>query len=535
MRVLASAAVAVIAVTAVAVCGGVPLDLPPPVEPATVVASTGTAPAAQGRVGARAEKAERSAVLTAVLVGIEDAEGQPVGGCHVRAMHRATEDPGGGVREGISDANGVVRLSVPPADQPYLILANWAERYLPQLGRAAASLEVRSDPVESRLALTHLDSRLLVAVVDDRGEAVVGWPVHVNHEDRVVETDRSGAAYFEHLPAGDRAVDLGTPASLGGDLVLPTASRQTVCLVSQHQSIVQFVVERHGSLVVTLPDRCDGFAGEVTLRPQVQQPKWGPRTLPIAAGGTATFVGLRPGDYWLTATCGPAADWNCRHCDRLVVRSGEQTSHPLRVERLQGTLAGTVVDADGRGVAGAPVWAFLLGVRGDRLAAKHVLSGADGRFELRGIPEAELRCLVDVESIGASNYRMFRRGRMPFLTLPGPTREVVLGLEPGHRLVGRVLRKRDGKPLAGEPVYLQHVDWSSSRRAITRHDQERPRRMDSALDVGWFEFGNLEPGAYEVWCGEGAHRAVAQFSIAADGADRAPGAAVEVVLHWEES
>jgi len=525
VRSLAIAGIAALAIAAVVVVQG---DIPPPGAhgPAATPEVLRSGASASGAT----EATERSALLTPLAVWIEDSSGQPIGGCHVRAMHRATLDPGGGVREGITTDSGVVHLSVPPADQPYLILANWTVRTLPDRARNAADVDVHDGPVDLRLVLDRLDSSLEVQVFDDLGQPVAGWPVQVNHEERVASTGANGTVLFEHLPAGDRSVDLGVPTGPAADLVPPASPRQTVRLLSRQLSRVRFVVERMGSLEVTLPEgTADGFAAVVALRPEGAQQRSGPRAMPIAAGRTATFPGLRPGEYWLTAQCGAATDWNCVHCDRVVVDSGARTTHRLQVERYPGTLVGTVVEVGGRGVAGAPVWAFLLGPRGERLAAKQVLTGADGRFELRGIPDADVRCLVDVEAIQAANYCMFRQGPMPFCTLPWPARDVVLRLERGHRLVGRVLRACDGKPMADEPVYLQHVDWVSSRRACTRHDQERPRMIDSALDVGWFEFAHLEPGEYEVWCGEGTNRASAKFSI---DDDRHAQREVSVTLQW---
>lgn len=138
-------------------------------------------------------------------------------------------------------------------------------------------------------------------------------------------------------------------------------------------------------------------------------------------------LGLEPGEWSLTAR---VQGYSAAPLPLSVSESGLDD---VRLVLSPGRpLRGRVVDASGRGVAGANV-----GVRAPGVLQPFVESGSDGRFEIASVPDAELT-LSAWTALGAFALR----------TAVRPSdEEIVLRLRPGARLRARVVSE-DGAPVA---------------------------------------------------------------------------------------
>lgn len=137
-----------------------------------------------------------------------------------------------------------------------------------------------------------------------------------------------------------------------------------------------------------------------------------------------------------------------------------------------GGLEGTVLDADGRPLAGAPVFAYR---EGQRLGQAQ--SDEQGRFALEGLPAGAVELFVRSQDKS-------RCARSPLEVAPGETRQATVRLAAGAAVVGRVT-SRDGQPVAGVPVHARSVVGSVFREGKTD-------------DRGEFTVGDLYPGRYRV-------------------------------------
>jgi protocatechuate 3,4-dioxygenase beta subunit len=169
-----------------------------------------------------------------------------------------------------------------------------------------------------------------------------------------------------------------------------------------------------------------------------------------------------------------------------VPESGLQL--PVSLERLgASTLAGRMVDADGRPLGGVTLW--LRSGFGDA-RGQFVTGDADGHFVVEDLPEGPLVLqsraapLLDVSGI----------------ELPAAgTRNVELVLDIGrHDLAGQVL-DRDGQPVPGSELSLA---WTEASNGIRSHS----RRSTLADDQGRFAFTRLGPGEHTLDVRAAAHR-----------------------------
>jgi len=139
-----------------------------------------------------------------------------------------------------------------------------------------------------------------------------------------------------------------------------------------------------------------------------------------------------------------------------------------------GSIAGVVVDQQGRPVAGAEV--SNTGRSSDMV--RETKTGPDGRFRLDDLFENNVGKEVFVRAKGSAPKRVTVR--------PGPRDqpgEVTINLEPGHRIKGRVADEKNG-PLAGVQVCFSNLNHGNLDGGITTTD-----------DRGLFSFDSLPPGA----------------------------------------
>lgn len=137
-----------------------------------------------------------------------------------------------------------------------------------------------------------------------------------------------------------------------------------------------------------------------------------------------------------------------------------------------GGLQGTVLDADGRPLQAAFVFAYR---GGQRLGQAR--SDEQGRFALEGLPAGAAELFVRSED-------KRRCARAPLEVVSGETRQATVRLAAGSAVVGRVT-SRDGQPVGGVPVHARSVVGSVFREGKT---DER----------GEFTVGDLYPGRYRV-------------------------------------
>jgi hypothetical protein len=471
----------------------------------------------------------RTEALTDVALRASDPEGRPIEGADVFVVSRVLGDRGAGRRSAVTDEIGSASLSLPPTHEPYLILVNWHHRTLADRTRAAVEATVDGgDRVDLHVVLEPLEGSLDVQVTDDVGQPIENALVQVNHEARTARTDRNGIAVFAHLPARDLPVDIELPAEVAVMFGGAHPARQTARLASRHVTRLAFVAERAGSLEVALPADAAAAGAEVELMAGDGYRRWIHLRQSAPAQGTVTFTSLPTGRYWVSARCAPGSSWNCPRRDLVAVASGSAVKHELRLAREPGVFSGTVVDENFRPVPRAPVCVFRIGSLGASVGAKLQVTGEDGCFAFRGMPAVPLLYVIDVESMVDGNFRSGGEQGEPFRSVPGPTESVLVRLLPGHRLLGKVVNRDSGNPVAAVAVYMQRRGSKLQRRAYSRSDQRRPRPCDSVLDVGWFEFANLAPGTYDVWCGDNASPAGHEVTFV-EGPKAAPDA--QVVLH----
>ena len=156
------------------------------------------------------------------------------------------------------------------------------------------------------------------------------------------------------------------------------------------------------------------------------------------------------------------------HHDRVGVSvkiPGDAESFELPPIRLRPTRAvsGTVVDPAGRPVAGAQVAPTTLS--GNPVDQLGVLTDAEGRFRLEGVPRSEP---VHVMAIR-------RGGVAPAVEVPADSAEPVrltLDAEKAVAMAGRVI-DANGRPVAGARVHIE-LTWEQGPDFDNRHDPALP-------------------------------------------------------------
>lgn len=211
----------------------------------------------------------------------------------------------------------------------------------------------------------------------------------------------------------------------------------------------------------------------------------------------------------------------------LVIRAADRTlavavllgdvSKPLEVALAAAvTFAGRAVDPDGKPVEGAPVTVYLRGNRwGSSLDNTAVGTGADGRYEIKGIP-AGARYTVNVNARGRDDLVAFGPGHTEVEVVEGqgPLRDVEveqIELRPAPYSISGVVVDEDDKPVAG-------VHVSARSRSNAERQPNRDARSD---DQGRFTLEHLSQGAVGLYAqedqGSGATRRYAQQSLQIDG------------------
>jgi protocatechuate 3,4-dioxygenase beta subunit len=250
-------------------------------------------------------------------------------------------------------------------------------------------------------------------------------------------------------------VEIGAPAPLV--LVLRPRHRVAGRVVDPQGEGIR------GALVLLqiLPTRVDGGGGEAPLPGNDRQ-------VETDEAGAFAADDLPPGRLSLRASAHGFQEGRLRD---LTLAAGE--SLPEITLRLSpaGSVEGTVLDAEGHGVAGARI--TVAAAAGDGSQPGAVANGTSdetGAFHLEGLPPGPARL--------AAEHPDYRRAERPIQLQPGANR-VRVTLEEGLSIAGRVADER-GAAVAGATV-----------RATGGEGQERP--AVSAAD-GSFRISGLSAG-----------------------------------------
>lgn len=334
--------------------------------------------------------------------------------------------------------------------------------------------------VEVPFRMRRADQTAAGRVVDGNGQGVAGAKVVATSDDsgaqhRVEATcDASGGFVLEGITVGAYTAIAMADGWFPAPPQRLRGGEQDVQLTVLAGASLRGRVSGAGA-----PPRVDLFRIEGTYHAARLQ-----RSTSAAADGSFAFDDVAPGTYRLRARSAGAADTDSAE---LTVLSGEVLDDIAIALHRGARVTGTVVDADGRPIAGAAVAlvepgfdptaplqsAFAL----QGLQDKHAVSGGDGRFALRGVAAGSYSIFV----IGAAGSRVIDNvhcadGRQVDL---GPIR---VG---GGGVIEGVARNTDGSPLRRVAILATHDDDAGTLRTTTDDD-------------GRFRIAGATPGSWRV-------------------------------------
>ncbi len=155
----------------------------------------------------------------------------------------------------------------------------------------------------------------------------------------------------------------------------------------------------------------------------------------------------------------------------------------LRLRPHGGSIAGIVLDHDGRPIAGAE----LINPGNSSAISRRSKTGPNGRFRLENLYATLTGKEVIVRAKGHAPKRL--------TVEPGPAgnpAEVTIALEPGHRIKGRVTDDK-GRPIEGVDVYFSGGNHGDEGGGKTTTDAQGRFDFDSLPVNSPFAFG--KPGA----------------------------------------
>ncbi|HEY0712022.1 MAG TPA: carboxypeptidase regulatory-like domain-containing protein [Polyangia bacterium] len=365
---------------------------------------------------------------------------------------------------------------------------------------------------QRRLRLTMADQRDLRLVLEPQGEvtgtvldrerrpaanarviAAIGEPR--GPWSRVTHTDSAGAFRITGLATGPLVVSAIHEDGLG-EIALGYLERG----VAKHVEIVLGA----GSDVEGTVRKGDGrkaagvqvfaFAGGWNRN----APAWGQPTAATLTGtdGAYRFNALPAGEVLLRAA-NPGDDpflglfgRNAQKVHAIVVlgRGETKTGVDLRLARNDLTIAGRVIDADGRPIHGAILNALVDG-EGDAVGRARTISQTDGQFVIEGLSQADHAIVV-----AHPEYPEVRREHVP-----AGTQGLELRLERQASLQGVVLGF-DGRPAPLYAIVARPMLSNDPTEAELRKHWVGPGfRQDVLAQLdGVFDLGPLPPGRYEV-------------------------------------
>ncbi len=162
---------------------------------------------------------------------------------------------------------------------------------------------------------------------------------------------------------------------------------------------------------------------------------------PISAGGTFSFPRLGAGEYLL--------DVRPEGALAFTARVKAPARDVVLTAQAGGRLTGLIRDAQGNGLAGAQVWVSEVS-RGSHFTAL-VTAGPDGRFEVAGVPDAELEVSANPAGERGTVVVAGPLCRQTTVRMTSGAAHVELQLGAGGTIRGSVIDAA-GKPVVGANV-----------------------------------------------------------------------------------
>lgn len=352
-------------------------------------------------------------------------------------------------------------------------------------GQATIRLRV-VDPQGRPVADAWLASR-----VNPFGEADFAFAPGTSLEDSDVSRAPGGADGRVEAPVpADAAlsVEVGGSAQQSRTLRLDPLARGEVL------DLGEFVLQEGGAIAgrVVAPDGTAVADAQVGLREAGSRGPFGggaQRRATTDARGEYRFDGLAPGGYELEADASgfaPAAGV------RVAATAGARPAEAVLELREGRVVRGQVVDVDRRPVAGAEIFvapasrggAMVIEFGGggpSRQQEAEAVSGPDGRFLLRGLPE-EGSARLTARAQGHASGRA---------TVAAGTDEVLFTLTPALTLAGTLVNEK-GAPMPGVEVAVERADDEFDLRGFWSE-----RSAVSGPD-GAFAIAGLDAGLWRV-------------------------------------
>ena len=323
------------------------------------------------------------------------------------------------------------------------------------------------------------NARVSVAVRRSEGQMVYGWaggttPVWaITDANGAFRVSHMGTAAYEVRAAADGYVPGVTAAKAGADKPL-------LIELSPELTIEGFVVYADGSPVEGAEVQASGGQNQVQTFGGMQQ---GPRSAVTDKAGAFRVTGLSAGTWSLDVHPSYISELNIKnkHVDGVA---GGAKDVRITVE-AGGTIAGRVVDGQGKAIGSAWIWANPMPKEGVQVNGNEWRQGQtrpDGSFTLAGLGDGPYHVQANANFGG----RSFRPAQAENVAVG--TKDLVLTLEAGLSITGAVFDP-DGRPVSQLQIQATPVDSQGGKAqgSSAMTDQE-----------GKFAIAGLAPGDYRL-------------------------------------
>ncbi|MBL8113362.1 MAG: carboxypeptidase regulatory-like domain-containing protein [Acidobacteria bacterium] len=363
-------------------------------------------------------------------------------------------------------------------------------------------------------------------VVDPAGTPLSGTAVSLSTEDparrglriplRKVETDGAGRFEMRGLSEGSYEVTMSRTGSAVPEPVKVVLSSATPpeplrVVLEPGGSIAGFVRTKSGEPlegVVVFARRARGAAGRA-VPASVSSP-------PTDSGGGFLIEGLRLAEAYDLAMFEPG---EMTRTAPQTLRTLEAPAENVLLEgESRGRIRGLAVDLE----TGRPIGEFTVlrqneqfvtgafpgAYRPPEAGSRVEVSGADGAFELTGVPPGTWRVVVEAKG--------YQNGRAGGVVVSGdaPGEPLIVKLAKGRSIEGRVTDAKTGRPVPEAYVSARPAAGDSGGAAFFGHGGE----LIVSDAEGRFEIPGLSPGAYTVSARHADYAALSEQAEVREGA-----------------